>query len=344
MADLRSVSTEHSHIDPFYERQLPRFSVRKRILGVSFRFESVSEELLSLVEAAYGGLPEYRWPVDCAEQLIELRLVARTVLREGTEPPQMTTQSGADLLCGIVDESNYVIVAAQWQRALIVVSQDMLAYSYHVRYEFIEFAVYLLAARGLGLVPLHGACIGRNGRGILLLGERGAGKSTLCLHGMLHGFELLAEDAVFVHPESLLAVGVPNYLHVRSDALRFVDTGLHRRIGDAPIIRRRSGEEKFEVDARKLQLGLSTQPLKIAATVFASNHPAKACETLLNSVPVEDVGSRLRDDQPYAAHQPGWNRFEAALTRLGAYQLCRGNHPADSIDAIQHLLERNQNG
>jgi hypothetical protein len=58
----------------------------------------------------------------------------------------------------------------------------MLRFPYHARYELIEFAVFTLAARAQGLVPLHAACVGEEGRGLLLMGESGAGKSTASLH------------------------------------------------------------------------------------------------------------------------------------------------------------------
>lgn len=95
------------------------------------------------------------------------------------------------------------------RHAMLVVSEDMLAHAYHLRYELIEFAVFLLAARGIGLVPLHGACVGQRGRSVLLLGASGAGKSTLALHSLLHGLEVLSEDGVFVAPDSCLPPASP---------------------------------------------------------------------------------------------------------------------------------------
>src|SRR6202042_2166135 len=142
--------------------------------------------------------------------------------------------------------------------------EDMLENPYHLRYELLEFAVFVLAARALGLVPLHAACVGRHGRGILLLGASGSGKSTLALHSLLQGLDFLAEDAVFVQPESLLATGVANYLHVQADALRFVDDEATRSwISQAPVIRRRSGVEKFEVDLREERGQLAAAPLEL---------------------------------------------------------------------------------
>lgn len=142
-----------------------------------------------------------------------------------------------------MDACNYLMLSVPQRRAMLVVSEDMLAHAYHVRYELIEFAVFLLAARGLGLVPLHGACVGRRGRSVLLLGASGAGKSTVALHSLLHGLDFVAEDGVFVAPNSLLTTGVANFLHLRAETLGLVDPPTRAWISASPVIRRRSGVE-----------------------------------------------------------------------------------------------------
>ena len=326
--------------DPFCERLADhRHSVCRQILGGCFRFESTSEALLDLVETAYAGLPSQHVPMNAAEFRIELRLLPRQISPNAVEPPPVRVQSGAGLLCGMMDASNYVVLAPEQRRALVVASEDMLGHPYHLRYELIEFAVFTLATRGLGLVPLHGACVGAQGRGILLLGASGSGKSTLALHCLLQGLDFLAEDAVFVQPENMLATGVSNYLHVRADALRFVDDDATRRwISEAPVIRRRSGVKKFEADLRQGRGRLAAVPLELVGAVFVSGQPADDPDVLLSVIPQHEIADRLRADQVYAAGQPGWHRFEQQLMRLRAHQLRRGRHPRDAATALRRLL------
>jgi hypothetical protein len=312
----------------------------RQILGGRFCFESTSEALLNLVEAAYAGLPSYQLPMIAPEFRIELRLLPRQVSPHSAEPPPVRVQSGAGLLCGVMDASNYVVLAPEQHRALVVASEDMLSHPYHLRYELIEFAVFTLATRGLGLVPLHGACVGRHGRGILLLGASGSGKSTLALHSLLQGLDFLAEDAVFVQPESLLATGVANYLHVQADALRFVEDEETRRwISQAPVIRRRSGVEKFEVDLRQERGRLAAAPMELVGAVFVSSEWAEGPDVLLSPVPAGEIAARMFADQSYAAGQPGWDRFVQRLTQVGIHRLRRGRHPWDSVDALRWLLD-----
>ncbi len=237
-----------------------------------------------------------------------------------------------------MDGASFVALSPQQRAALVVVSRDMLRFPYHVRYEMLEFAVYVLASRVQGLVPLHGACFGRAGQGILLLGPSGSGKSTLSLHCLLQGLDFLAEDSVLVRLEGLLAAGVPNFLHVRPDSLRFVsDADRVAAIRKSPVIRRRSGIEKFEIDLRQPQYAIATGPLRIGAVVFVSPRSAKTV-ALLAPMGKKEVTRRLAASQRYAAHQPGWSDFSRQVSRLPAFELRRGRHPQQGIEALERLL------
>jgi hypothetical protein len=325
--------------DPFHERRACRHVACMQVLGGRFRFESDSEALLRLVEAAYGGLPSFA-SAAAPEFRIELSLVSRHGMPGAMEePPPVRTHAGAGFVCATMDASNYAVLFPAQRRGFVVASQDMLEYAYHLRYELIEFAVFVLAARGMGLVPLHGACVGRHGRGVLLLGASGAGKSTLALHGLLHGLDFLSEDAVFAQPESLRATGVANYLHLRTDALRLVDGPTRAWLGAAPTIRRRSGVEKFEVDVRHGPRPSTIASLELAAAVFVCGAPAADPGALLSPVPAGEIPACLAADQAYAAGQPGWDLFTRQLQRRGVYRLARGRHPQAAVDALLQLLD-----
>jgi hypothetical protein len=323
--------------DPFHERQPRRHGLDLQLLGGRFHFASDSQALLRLVEAAYAGIPAQRLATAPVFH-IELDLLPPRDQPYAPEPPPMRTHSGAGVLCGIIDERNYVLLSPDQRRGLIVVSEDLLQHPYHLRYELIEFAVFVLAARGMSLVPLHGACVGRHGRGVLLLGASGAGKSTLALQCLLHGLDFLAEDAVFVEPHSLLATGIANYLHLRRDVLQRVDATTRGWIAAAPVIRRRSGVEKFELDIRQGRGRLATAPLRLTGAVLLSPESAGDGEPVLQRWSDEPAIASLAADQPYAAGQPGWARFATQLTHVGVHRLRRGASPEASLQAVLQLL------
>jgi hypothetical protein len=326
--------------DPFAEGPQAIAQKRFQLLGGRFQFESDSRQLLRLVDSAYLGLPSHRLSTVAPRLKVRLMLNApeQPRPRSRSEPPPLSMLSGAGYLGGATNSSSFVLLSPSERTGLVVLSRRMLRFPYHTRYEYIEFAAFTLAARCQELVSLHAACVGRGGRGILLMGPSGSGKSTVTLHCLLQGFDMLSEDSVFVAPDTMLATGVANFLHVRADTLRWLGkTRDAAAIRKSPVIGRRSGVRKFEVDLRGGAYRLAPDPLKIAAVVFLSPQGA-GDRSLLEPLSKSDLVAKLTDAQAYAANQPKWAAFRKAVSGLGAFELRRGSHPLEAVDALEGLL------
>lgn len=328
--------------DPFREMRTAVFRERVQLLGGQFCFETDSSRLLRIVRLAYAKLPAHRLGAGAPGLLVRLALTcagrAQPSIQVESEPPLVSPMAGGGILCAALQTANFVAVTPQQRSALVVVSRDMLRFPYHIRYEMLEFAVYVLASRVQGLVPLHAACVGRGGCGILLLGPSGSGKSTVSLHCALHGLDFIAEDSVLVRTGGLLATGVANFLHVRPDSLRFVtDADSADVIRNSPVIHRRSGVEKFEVDLRRSRYRLAPAPLRIGAVVFVSPRRAGSSR-LLSPLRDTELQAQLVASQPYAANQPEWKTFAKQVSCLPAFELRRGLHPVQAVEALERLL------
>jgi hypothetical protein len=207
----------------------------------------------------------------------------------------------------------------------------------------LEFAVFTLASRSQGLAPLHAACVGNKGHGVLLIGDSGAGKSTLALYSMLEGLDLLAEDAVFVAPDTLRATGVGNFLHLRDDSLQWIDdASLAADVQSSPIIRRRSGVAKLEVDVRRAPFRLARTPLEIAGIVFLSRTPGMSSQrgaaSALRRFGRRELVNRLAASQPYAAQLPSWREFAARAAHVPSFELKRALHPRAAATVVCDLI------
>jgi hypothetical protein len=324
--------------DPFRERALHPFKRRVAVLGQLFCFESNSRRMLKLVDAAYGRLPAYRLRRKGKPINLRLHLSRSTYPSTKPFPPDMRMHGAMGLLCGAMDSTNYAVLNPEARTGLVVASRELLKYPYEARYQLIEFAVFTLACRGQALIPLHAACIGLNGRGLLLIGATGAGKSTLAMLCASKGMDFLTEDATFVAPQSMLGTGVTNYLHIRKDSLRYVnDQRIATLIRKSPVIRRRSGVKKYEVDLRSTGFSLADRPLEIAGIVFVTTRRNQGA--LLASLPSSQAMARLLIGQAYAAAQPGWAAFARRVRKLPAYELRRGRHPLEAVVLLRNLLE-----
>jgi hypothetical protein len=156
---------------------------------------------------------------------------------------------------------------------------------------------------------------------------------------LLHGFDIVSEDSVFVQPRTLRASGLANFLHVTADSLHWVARARDvAAIRTSPVIRRRSGAKKFEVNLRHGAYRLAASPLKIVAVVFLSPQSA-AGGALLKPLSKPALLASLADAQAYAANQPHWSLFERNAARIDAFVLRRGAHPGDSVEALSAILE-----
>jgi hypothetical protein len=319
--------------------------VRKAVnlLGGRFCFESNSKELLALVDEAYAGLPGHIFSSAPKTFRVKLMLTPapaksnRRIPRQKSPPP-ITMLQGAGFLGSATPSSTFVVLCPQERTGLVSVAAEMLRFPYHLRYEAIEFAVFTLACRAQGLVPLHAACVGLQGRGILLMGSSGAGKSTVALQCLLEGFDFLSEDSVFVAPNSMRATGAANFLHVREDSLQWLGRSRVRSIiSRSPVIQRRSGVEKFEVDLRRKEFRLAQAPLKIIGVAFLSPRSG-GTGPLLKPLSSSETLARLKREQAYGESLPQWRSFSRNLLRLGGFEMRRGPHPAAGAQALRSLL------
>jgi hypothetical protein len=331
--------------DPFGERVAPSTRKGLQLMGGRFDFESNSPGLLRLVDAAYAGLPRHRFSAASPHFRVRLTLspkgagkqAGNRAARSARQAPSVSMIQGGGLLGSATAASTFAVLSPAERTALISVSSGMLRFPYHIRYELIEFAVFTLASRAQGLVPLHAACVGLGGRGILLMGPTGAGKSTLALQCLLEGFDFLAEDSVFVAPDSMRATGTANFLHVRADSLGWLAPAARNLIRNSPTIRRRSGVKKYEVDLRRQEFRLAQRPLEIAGVAFLSER-AGGAGSLLRRLSAADILARLKSEQAYGASLPQWRGFSRNLLELGGFEILRGSHPSTGAEALRSLL------
>ena len=108
-------------------------------------------------------------------------------------------------------------------------------------------------------------------------------------------------------------------------------------IRKSPIICRRSGVRKFEIDLRQPTFRLARSPLQLVGIVFLSAQSAGKTP-LLKPLSKTELRSKLMRTQAYGSRQPQWQTFSKNAAQLGAFELRRGHHPLEAIEALRSLL------
>ena len=92
-----------------------------------------------------------------------------------------------------------------------------------------------------------------------------------------------------------------------------------------------------EVDLRDGDYQLASAAPRLKSVVFLSPRSAEG-SALLQPLSRRELLGRLAALQPYAAGQAHWKKFARAVASRGGFELRRGRHPVESVEALRAML------
>lgn len=204
----------------------------------------------------------------------------------------------------------------------------------------VEFlAVQALCEVHEGPPILHGALVAKDGKGVVILGHGGAGKSTLACALWQEGWELLCDDATVVEIDRGVARPTPRRVSLRASSRELLGEALWASISATPSFET-TGEgwlfHPTEVDGQTRPEAIKVVALILLARQGSSLRPGswerlEPAHALLALLPYaqmirrHDAGKVIRCLRPLAEAVP-------------AYDLGRGALP-DMVKAIECAIE-----
>lgn len=181
----------------------------------------------------------------------------------------------------------------------------------------------------------HAATLGHHGRGALVVGPSGSGKSGTALAGLLHGLESAGDDYVMVAQDaSVMAHAV--FRIFKQDQAGLQRAGLSKADVAAGDL---NWHGKYEFDARRLAPRGFVDRLEIRAIIMPEI--ARLPKTQFLRVPPHEAALALA---PSAVFQlpgdtdEGFRFFAAIARRLPAYRARLSEDPAEIADAVGLFL------
>lgn len=201
-----------------------------------------------------------------------------------------------------------------------------------LRSRYLEAALgYLLECRGF--VGLHGAAVARGGRGLLLRGRSGQGKTTLAYAAARRDMQAVAEDVVWVDTGGARWWGMPWRFHLLPDARR-----LFPELAGLPTVGQLNDELKVEVDLEHVRRG-STAASAAPGPVVLLERQAGAASSLEAVAPEAARRAWLDGSAAREAEVPGYQHAMDALLRHGAWRLRLGDDLDAAVDLLGSLLQ-----
>jgi hypothetical protein len=203
----------------------------------------------------------------------------------------------------------------------------------YFRYNFLEKTVYLLLGSSV-VTDLHAACVGKNGRGILLCGDSGAGKSTLSFACARAGWTYTSDDTSYLINES----GSPRVIG-HSHRMRFRPTAkaLFPELEGRELTPRLEGKPSLEVSSSEFP-GLTTaNETDVHAVVYLNR--GSSMGSRLSPLPAGTATQRMRRElystgEIRAKHET----ILEILSDIPAYEL-QYRDLDHAIDQLDHLAQ-----
>lgn len=191
----------------------------------------------------------------------------------------------------------------------------------------------------MGIVPLHAACLDRNGEGLLLAGLSGAGKSTLAMGLTQRGFSLISDDWTYVtrHDGPLTAHGLRAPVKLLPDSNRFFP-----QIQAFRPHRSLNGEMAFEVDAEEVfgaRVGLMSRPLRLLLLERVATSGCEFVPLIQDDVRrfFESTAERLSAE--FASAAANRSNVIEKIAELDCWLLRSGASPSDTAEAVTRFCD-----
>jgi hypothetical protein len=297
--------------DPFcYSVELPH---EKVFYPFGFRMQLITNSLdvLQVAEESWGG-----FPLLFDDKSLELR-VAVSDDEQAPSASGLIWRAQRHLLTLQSDQNNFAICDLEkgfsfgW-----FVPATARNHAFLRRY-YLDTIVYVMLWQ-THLTSIHAGCVARNGRGVLLCGESGAGKSCLSYACARRGWELITEEssALLRRSKDRIVLGKPAQMHFRDTAATILP-----ELKDRLIPTNAPGEISIEVRTAELPGIRTAFQSRVAAVVLLNRGaggparlvpipPAQACERLERELP-------LFEQPVYEAHRASLRH----LVEVGAYEL-----------------------
>jgi hypothetical protein len=288
----------------------------------------VSTNSRDVLEAAAESWGMYQREFD--RKPVELRIIVQP---QGGLAPEPAFRSQRHYFSIVADRDNYAFYDSREMFGCCFISEKTAGDHAWFRYYFLETMVYMLLAQRY-VVPVHAACVAREGSGVLLCGWSGAGKSTLAFACARAGWTFVGDDSTWLLPgEGRTAVGRPHLARFREDAPR------HFPELEGYIVRAHpNGKLTIEV------------PLSTFPNIRTASRCRVGCVALLNrqvggyaraeAMPAAEIVERLIGDMPSYGDEVRARMEKTArnLLSVPAYRLTYGrlDEAVTALGGLEH--------
>lgn len=315
-----------------------RFNRKLGLMAETLIIHTNHAGVLEIAEQAFGRFPR-PIPEETTPLQIDLWIDDSSPAQpqlNGLPAPRYFLHNG--WFCVQFGSLGFAISDLRAGRAFGVISECLLGDQSFTRYHILEALGLAMLGLARQYFVLHAACLERNGTGVILLADSGAGKSSLAYAGLRHGYSLITEDSLQVKALAggqYALYGMPWKLHLLPDAGRLFPE-LATPMEQVEL----NGERKLEIDVETFFPGATRITTRPSMLVFLErDRQLKTAGTCITALPRQAAQECLRAIWTW---EIGWDeRLECAvqnMLNLPAYRLEMNGSPEDAMAALDGIL------
>jgi len=303
-------------------------------LGTTIQVESNDETVIQAAEESFG---RYGEPPTAARPEILLQLCVDPERHDRHPWPNPCYRSLKHIFhigCG---DANFAVADLDTGSAVGFVSREIVQERSFFRYTFLECLFHVLVVR-LSHTPVHCSSVALNGRGVLVCGRSGAGKTTLAYACARSGMQVVSDDVVHLCTEpvnhEIVLWGNPWRLRLMPDAVH-----LFPELIGQELTLRSDRQECLEIDVPSHFPDAALVSCRPVALVFLE----RGQETTPRLYPVSAELALGRLQQDIVLDEDSVvQRHYSLLKRLvgvGTYALQYSGRPSRAVSMIEGLLQ-----
>jgi hypothetical protein len=292
-------------------------------LGFPLDVFTNSEAVLEAAQQSWGLFPQ---TCDRPPRVLRIGVTEDEV---GPVPTPPVYRGHRNVVSIVSDAANYTICELDKGFAYSWVTSSLVRETASLRYFFLEASAYVLIVSAY-LAGVHSACVEWQGKGVLLAGESGAGKSSMAYACARAGWTYISDDASYLmrDSDSLEIIGNPFSIRLRESA-----ASLFPEFAGSAITSHPYGKKTIEVPTFALGDLKTSCRSKVHTVVFLKRNGVAS--PVLTPFPKEEAlriwseGICFGDECVRAEHYRAFSRLSAVDTYELKY--------AEASTAIRYL-------
>jgi hypothetical protein len=304
-------------------------------LGTTIQVESNDERVIQAAAESFG---RYGEPPPAARPEILLQLCVDPERHDRNPWPNPSYRSLKHIFHIACGDTNFAVADLDTGSAVGFISREIVQERSFFRYTFLECLFHVLVVR-LSHTPVHCSSVALNGRGVLVCGRSGAGKTTLAYACAQSGMQVVSDDVVHLctNPvtQGIALWGNPWCLRLMPDAVHLFP----ELIGEKLTLRS-DRQECLQIDVSSHFPDAALVSCRPVALVFLERgqeptprlYPISA-EWALGQLQQDIV---LDEDSVLERHCSVLER----LVGVGTYALRYSGQPKQAVGMIEDLLQK----